>query len=132
MYYSLKEISFILNDIIDRFQAKNIRFNVHQLQTSKTEYLSLDVTFYVDRLYGSFNAWPQASDGLPLSFFTGLSIFESCKNLIQGSAVYPDDEWYKLDKSDINCLTILSKCNSLEEAQIQCDLNASVSKILDF
>ena len=122
MYYSLKEISSILNGIIDRFQAKNIRFNVHQLQASNTEYLSLDVTFHVDRLHDSFNAWPQANDGLPLSFYTGLSIFESCGNLMRCCVINPNDAWYKLDKSDIDCLTVLSKCNSLEEAQIQCDL----------
>jgi hypothetical protein len=122
MYYSLKEISSILNGIIDRFQAKNIRFNVHPLQTSKTEYLSLDVTCIAGRLDGNFNAWPQANDGLPLSFFTNLSIFESCNNLRHYRAIDPNDAWYKLDKSDIDCLTMLSKCNSLEEAQVQCDL----------
>ena len=122
MYYSLKEISSILNGIIDRFQAKNIRFNVHLLQTSKTEYLSLDVTCSIDRFDESFNAWPQANNGLPLSFFTKLSIFESCNNLRHCDTINPGDAWYKLDNADIDCLTMLSKCNSLEEAQIQCDL----------
>ena len=122
MYYSLKEISSILNGIIDRFQAKNIRFNVHQLQQIKTEYLSLDATCHMDDSTGRFNSWPQCNDGLPLSFFTGLSIFESCGNLMRCGVINPNDAWYKLDKSDIDCLMMLSKCNSLEEAQVQCDL----------
>ena len=122
MYYSLKEISSILNGIIDRFQAKNIRFTAIK-ENSTVFIVMLIKTKFNDWLHIS---WTSVEECLKYkSSCLHKNVFCVCQQ------VYMDYEYcfknnighyHDLKKNDVKFLEIMGSCNSLEELQVKTDL----------
>ena len=113
-----------LNDIIFKFQAKNIIFRLYQDSRIEMVITNSDDILHKEYIY----RWSSIEDclvkniseyGLPLE-----TLFARCTSIIRDIELF--QSFYKrFDQNDIRFLKLLGSCSSLEELQIKLDLEIS-------